>query len=218
MESVPEGTRIVVMSDHGFSTVRRKVSLNTWLQRNGFLKVIYPERMGQKDEGFRYVDWAETQAYAVGFQGIYLNLFGREPRGFVNPGEEADRLADEIVAGLEALVDPETGERVITKVYRKEDVYHGEALDEAPDLIVGFARGYENADESALGSVPKKLMKDNDDAWSGSHLMDPAHVPGILLSNAKFTLRDPKLIDLTVTILEEFGIEVKELAGRRIWD
>jgi predicted AlkP superfamily phosphohydrolase/phosphomutase len=217
MESVPDGTRIVVMSDHGFATVRRKLSLNSWLYEHGFLKVNYPERRGEKDDGFRYVNWPETQAYSVGFQDIYLNLYGREPNGVVMPGDEADRVCAQIIEGLEALTDPETGARVITKVYRKEDVYHGEAFEEAPDLIVGFAPGYENADESALGSVPKELIVDNDDAWSGSHLMDPIHVPGVLLANKKFTLRDPELRDLTVTILAEFGIDAGDLPGRRIW-
>jgi predicted AlkP superfamily phosphohydrolase/phosphomutase len=216
MREAPEGTRIVVMSDHGFAPVRSKVSVNTWLYENGFLRLAHPEEQGEMSY-FGNVSWPETQAYGVGFQGIYLNLLGRESMGIVKPGDEAERVKAEIIRGLESLVDPKTGERVVTKVYRREDVYHGEAVEEAPDLIIGFNRGYENADDSALGGVPRELITANLDPWSGSHLMDPSHVPGILLANTKFKISNPKLTDLTVSVLAEFGIEVKELSGRRIW-
>jgi len=216
MKEAPEGTRIVVMSDHGFAPIRRKLSVNTWLYENGFLALREPELQGSLT-GFRNVDWIDTKAYGVGFQGIYLNLEGRETTGFVTPGDEAEKVKAEIIRGLETLVDEKTGERVVTKVYRREDVYHGEALEQAPDLIIGFNRCYENADKSALGGVPRRMLEDNLDPWSGSHLMDPSHVPGVLLANTKFRISDPKLTDLTVTVLKEFGIEVKELSGRPIW-
>ena len=50
-------------------------------------------------------------------------------------------------------------------------------------------------------------------------LMDPSHVPGILLANTKFKVRDPKLFDLTATVLKEFGISAEALGlrGRPIW-
>jgi predicted AlkP superfamily phosphohydrolase/phosphomutase len=216
MREAPEGTRIVVMSDHGFAPVRYKLSVNTWLYENGFLKLAHPEEQGRMSY-FQNVSWPETRAYGVGFQGIYLNLYGRESTGIVNPGDEKERIEAEIIRGLESLVDPKTGERVVTKVYRRAEVYHGDALEEAPDLVIGFNRGYENADESALGGVPRELITENLDPWSGSHLMDPSHVPGILLANTKFKISDPRLTDLTVTVLAEFGVEVKKLRGRRIW-
>lgn len=216
MDAVPEGTRIVVMSDHGFAPLRYKFSLNTWLLENGFLRLKYPDRQGEMT-GYRNVDWFETRAYAVGFCGIFLNLMGREPTGAVSAGREADQVKDEIIEGLEAYRDPRNGEPVVTKVYRREDVYHGPYVGDLPDLIVGFARGYENMDECVKGAVPKEILKDNMDAWSGSHLMDPSHVPGILLANTKFDLADPGLRDLTVTLLREFGVEAPELPGRPIW-
>ena len=216
MDTVPEGTRVVVMSDHGFAPLRRKFSLNTWLFQNGFLRLKYPDRQGDMD-GYRNVDWYETQAYAVGFCGIYLNLQDREKMGTVMPGEEAERVKQEIIDGLEAVVDEKTGEHVITKVYRREDVYHGAEAANGPDLVVGFNRTYENMDESVKGSVPRRLIEDNMDHWSGSHLMDPSHVPGVLLANTKFTLPDPELKDLTVTILRAFGVTAPELPGRPVW-
>jgi len=39
------------------------------------------------------------------------------------------------------LINPSTGERVIEKVYSKEEIYNGKYLHEAPDLIVDQAKG-----------------------------------------------------------------------------
>ena len=69
------------------------------------------------------VDWSRTRAYGMGFNGLYLNLAGREldnpetedvdESGIVQPGAEADALLAEIKAKLEALDRPGTGERVV---------------------------------------------------------------------------------------------------------
>ncbi|MHC4859177.1 MAG: alkaline phosphatase family protein [Planctomycetota bacterium] len=215
MDAVPEGTRIVVLSDHGFRPYRRQLSVNTWLLKNRYLELRYPERQGRM-AGYRNVDWYGTRAYGVGFTGICLNLEGREPNGAVLP-QEAEDLKREIIEKLEALVDPETGQRVVTKVYRREDVYHGPETENAPDLIIGFAEHYGCSDASIKGGVPRKMFKDTDDSWSGSHMVDPSHVPGILLVNTKLKRDDPKLYDLAPSILGDFGIEPEGMRGRPVW-
>ena len=40
-----------------------------------------------------------------------------------------------------------------------------------------------SSDESAIGAVAADVFADNTQAWSGDHCMDPAHVPGVFLSN-----------------------------------
>ncbi len=216
LDSAPPGTRIVALSDHGFKPLRREMDLNAWLCENGYLAVWSPER---RDEIGNYdnVKWSETKAYAVGFSGIFLNLVGRERPGCVMPGPEADAVARQIADRLEAVVDPATGERPVTKVYRREDVYHGERAHEAPDLVVGFNVHYGCADESVNGFASREVLRDVRDAWSGDHLMDPSHVPGILLVNAPITLADPSLQDLAASILAEFGLPAGDLPSRRIW-
>lgn len=98
------------------------------------------------------------------------------------------------------------------------DAYHGEAVPEAPDLIVGYDRGYGSSDESALGEIPEGLFRDNLDAWSGNHLMDPAVVPGVVLANRPIRLHDADLRDLATTILEAFGLpRPPDLPGRNLF-
>ena len=105
------------MSDHGFATFDRAVHLNTWLQREGFPGPRRPSKAGD-EELFAHVDWSRTQAYAMGLNGIYLNLQGREHGGIVPEADKrmvlerlAARLAefnsDDRRAGRRARLFPE---------------------------------------------------------------------------------------------------------------
>ncbi len=204
---LPADTRVVVMSDHGFKSFRRELSLNTWLKENGFLFLRRPDRQGQ-GEGFNNVDFTRTKAYAVGFSGIHLNH-----RACPDP----EKTKEAIIRGLLELRDPKDGASVVKAVHRREDVYHGKMVPRSPDLIVGFDLHYGCAEASVLGTVPRELFSDVLDAWSGSHLMDPSVVPGIFLVNSRIEVADPQLLDLTKSILMEFGIDAPELPGRRVW-
>jgi predicted AlkP superfamily phosphohydrolase/phosphomutase len=85
---------------------------------------------------FRDVDWPTTRAYSVGNYGqIFVNLKGREPQGCVSPGAEYDQILEDLTDRLQRLVDPESGQTVIGKVFRKDDVYSGTYADRAPDLM-----------------------------------------------------------------------------------
>jgi len=53
----------------------------------------------------------------------------------VGSGAEYDKLREEIIGCLVSLKDPHTQEHVIGKIYRKEEVFWGEKLDTAPDIL-----------------------------------------------------------------------------------
>jgi predicted AlkP superfamily phosphohydrolase/phosphomutase len=84
------------------------------------------------------IDWATTRAYHTAeFPGdIRVNLKGREVKGIVQPGTEYDAVYETIRAGLEAFTDPDTGKRIVERVYRRDELYWGPYVDLAPDLIV----------------------------------------------------------------------------------
>lgn len=200
------GADIVVLSDHGFTTFDRAVNLNTWLARNGYMTL---ERGPADDDvPFARVDWSRTQAYAVGLNGLYLNLAGREKQGVVTQGE-SQALLKRITADLLAFRD--NGKTAV------ESAYAPPRSDTAPDLIVGYARGYRGSWQTALGAAPESLVEDNQDAWIGDHCINPADVPGVLFSNRKLTAEDPRLKDVTVTILHLFGISpAPGMTGRNV--
>jgi predicted AlkP superfamily phosphohydrolase/phosphomutase len=197
---------LVVMSDHGFTSWRRSFHLNSWLRDQRYLAVKDPHL--KEDPGFfANVDWSKTRAYALGINGLYLNLAGREEHGLVEPADR-EALLSEIAGKLLEARDPATGGPVVTKVYRTDRVYSpGSWRDIAPDLIVGYAKGTRGSDESAQGSVPAEVIVDNTSAWSGDHCMDHEAVPGILLTNRALRKPAPSLETLAATILAEFGIE-----------
>lgn len=206
LEKMPVGTKLIVMSDHGFTSWRRAFHLNTWLKENGYAKLKNPNL--RDDPGlFANVDWSGTRAYALGLNGLYLNLRGREKFGIVDPAER-EKLMNEIAEKLLATIDPATGAPAITKVYRRDEVYRDRGyLDIGPDLLVGYAKGTRGSNPSALGEFPPEVITDNTEEWSGDHCMDHQAVPGILLSNEPLLRRAGSLKDLAASILAEFGIE-----------
>lgn len=200
----PDDT-LIVMSDHGFTSWHRAFHMNSWLRDNGYLALVDPNRAD--DPGFfGNVDWKRTRAYAVGLNGLYINVKGRERDGSVDASGRA-ALAEEIAAKLLATVDPATSAPAITKVYRREQVYQLSGMEDiAPDLIIGYTKGTRGSDESALGSLPAEVIVDNRSAWSGDHCMDADTVPGILLSSRRLKTAAPSLQTLAAAVLAEFGV------------
>ena len=209
-------TSVVVMSDHGFASFRRQVHLNAWLERNGYLALRDPVHR----DAVRWldgVDWSRTRAFALGLNSLYLNVRGRERDGIVDPANR-EPLAREISARLAAWRDPDAGELVVTWPALRESVYHGPHVERAPDIIVGYARGYRASWATTAGEVPVSLIEDNRDEWSGDHCMDARAVPGVLLADRP--LRGPagNLRDLTVSVLAYFGISAPpQMRGWRLF-
>jgi predicted AlkP superfamily phosphohydrolase/phosphomutase len=210
LERVPEA-EIIIMSDHGFASYRRKVHLNSWLATHGYLAL---REGGDRGPGaLGHIDWERTQAYALGLNQLFINRAGRESGGVVSDGD-ADALIAEIERKLRMFRDPDTGSRVVTQVVRGS----GEGFTErVPDLIVGYNKGYRSSDESAIGAVGDVIIEDNTDWWSGDHCMDSRLVPGIIITSFPVDLAGeaPTLADLAPTTLAYFGVELPAPMGGR---
>jgi predicted AlkP superfamily phosphohydrolase/phosphomutase len=196
---------VMVMSDHGFTSFDRAFHVNTWLRSEGFLQLDDPAAR-ESGENFANVNWSKTRAYAIGLNGLYVNVKGREKYGVVPDGAARAEVVRQISERLLALRDPKDGAVVVNAVYEPRRVFRGHALQFAPDLIVGYAPGYRGSWQTALGAAPEKILEDNNDLWIGDHCIDPKSVPGTLIANRPVRLSDPNLADLTVTILKEFGV------------
>lgn len=203
---------VVVMSDHGFAHYRRKVHLNNWLASQGYLSLREEAAKGS----LGHIDWESTQAYALGLNQLFLNVRGREAHGVVPP-EEKEVLLRRLERQLLRVRDPETGERVVTHVERPPA---GEFGAKAPDLLVGYNRGFRSSDPSAIGQVVNgPFIQDNTSHWNGDHCMDPRHVPGVLLTTRPVSAERPSLVDLAPTILSYFGVpRPEEMEGADLWD
>jgi len=198
---------LMVISDHGFNTFRRGIDLNRWLEDNGYLKVADDRR---QEEHLAGVDWSQTRAFAIGLTGIFLNIKDKYSQGIVAAGSEADGLREEIAECLAKLADPVSGKSAIKRVYQAPKFYRGPYKDHAPDLIVGYERGYRVSWEAAIGKTTKDVFHDNTKAWSGDHCVDPSVVPGVLFCNRPVESEHPRLLDIGPTVLDMFGVAVPE--------
>jgi predicted AlkP superfamily phosphohydrolase/phosphomutase len=207
LEFSDDETLFIALSDHGFNSFRRGVHLNTWLHDNGFLTLRDGVKPGEAaGDLLRQVDWSRTRAYAVGLGGIYLNIKGREDQGII-PVAEVEATKSALVQGLTGLRDPGAGDALaITRAQTREAVYHGPYLEEAPDILVDFAPGYRVSWSSSMGGVAEGRFEDNVRKWSGDHIIDPDHVPGVLFMNRPFRTEGARLLDLAPTILAALGV------------
>ncbi|MEW5996256.1 MAG: alkaline phosphatase family protein [Candidatus Micrarchaeota archaeon] len=210
MEKADEDTTVIVMSDHGFNPFRKAVNLNTWLVENGYMK----KKPGANTQyyqlnnlfGERGLFWNdvllnESRAYSMGLGNIYINLKGREAQGIVEP-EDYEAVRDEIISRLRNLRDPQTGQKVIAKVQKREELYSGPYVNNSADLIISFNPGYRVSWQTTLGGVPPEVVEPNLKKWSGDHsTLDPAQTEGVFFVNRVIELdREPTLQDINPTI------------------
>lgn len=210
-----DDTLLMIVSDHGFTSFRRGIDLNRWLEENGYLVVDDARR---DEEHLAGVDWSRTRAFAIGLSGIFLNLSGKFEQGIVDPGEEAEGLRNEIQRRLGGLIDPADEGEAIKRVYQATRAYRGPYKDQSPDLIVGYSSGYRVAWETAIGRTSHEVFHDNTKAWSGDHCVDPSVVPGVLFCNRKIKNGQVRLLDIAPTVLDLFGIPAPDHMDGRALD
>jgi len=200
-----DGDVLMVISDHGFSSFRRGVNLNSWLRSEGYLTL--KAGADGTSEWLRDVDWQATKAYCLGLTGMFFNLRGREREGIVAPGAEAAALKAEIIAKLNGLRDGDRGETGIREVFDTATLYTGPYLENAPELLIGYNAGYRTSWDCATGVVAGPVFEDNVKPWSGDHSVDPRLVPGVFFCNRAIDGQEPALVDIAPTALRLFGIE-----------
>ena len=158
--------------------------------------------------------------------GIRLNLAGREPHGTVTPGDEAERFCEQLIQDLSDIINPDTGRRLINRVVRSADLYHGPQMGGLPDLVVEWNL------EEPLGTTAVGLRDGaSKKAWSpriglveqvnhycrtGEHLINGMFVargPGI----SPGRLPDPVgTLDLAPTFARMLGCEMPSVDGHVI--
>ena len=163
------------------------------------------------------VDWSRTVAYTLGgnYTGIYVNLRGREPQGCVAPGAEYEALRDRLTDRLHQWRDPDTGQPIAEKVYRREEIHTGPYADRAPDVIftsvaeayVGFG-GHEFASNvlmatSALFNAHHRM--DGMISLAGRGIR-----PGLLATR--------RIIDVAPTVLHLLGYPVPTNMDGRVME
>lgn len=165
---------------------------------------------------FDDVDWTRTRAFALGHIGqIYINLQGRQPSGIVAPGSAYEKLRDEIRSELLKLKHPDTGEQLIARVLNREEIYHGDLLDNTPDLLLlpaDFKYVAFGESEFASNKIVGPTL-----GHTGHHRLEGigALSGGNIQAGAK--IENASLIDLAPTILYALGLPIPpDMDGRAL--
>ena len=178
-------------------------------------------RLRERVQAYLYlsvIDWSRTEAFASYDEflprGIRTNVRGREPMCIVDPGAEYEGLRVALTQKLQGLRHPLTGRKVVSRVYTREELYHGPQVHRAPDLIVHW-----NDNAYFSGSKPGKRthqkFKLSHLERSGEHRDD-----GILIAKGPHFRTDHRLngaeiMDIAPTVLHLMGVPVPaDMDGR----
>jgi len=172
--------------------------------------------------GVRYgdVDWGATRAFAWGTLGaVQVNLKGREPQGAVEPGAAYEAVRDGAIGGLGGLRDA-SGRPLVEGVYRREELYHGPALEDAPDLVVVPRDGVEVVNRFL---DPKVALEPEDLEWEGSRKEGNHRPDGLIVLRgpgvrAGASVEGAGIEDVLPTVLHLLGEPVPEDADGRVLD
>lgn len=225
----PEGdgqTSVVVMSDHGFGpTPSQGINVFDVLKKSGHLKLkplatpyvlakYLLRRAGLVKAPItpadlpRIIDLKRTQIFPVpiyaSFCGIAVNTEGEKAHGCVKPGREYEKVVSEVTEFLMNLKDPRTDKNVVLSVVRREDVYKGDRLRSAPDLLItldpAYIFGY------GLNLLPafrrRKAYQPGDHLREGILILNG---PGIKTCDLA---SPPTIADVTPTLLYSLGVPI----------
>lgn len=168
------------------------------------------------------IDWSVSKVFSGEHPAtLRINLKGRDREGVV-PSEEYEALRDDLIERLEALEDTATGERLIEKVYKREEIYSGEHLNSAPDLII-WPKDF--AHQVKGGAFPKNRSysgivsrKDSRDFFvNGVHRLNGIFIGKGENIRKNVTLPTLNITDLCPTFFYCLGLPVpKSVDGRVI--
>ncbi len=173
---LPNDTNLVLLSDHGFTTLKKEVYLNRWLWKNDFLKFRNPNPKNLQDVH------PNSKAYALYPGRIYLNVFGREKIGTVRPGVEYNGIINELKSQLFKLSDPDTMQPIVKEILTGAELVTLQKKDNImlaaektlanhiPDLLIIPHKGYD-----FKGQLWNHTIFDKTD-FTGTHTFDDAFI------------------------------------------
>jgi predicted AlkP superfamily phosphohydrolase/phosphomutase len=139
-EAAPDAHMIIV-SDHGFTGSDKVVRINLYLDQLGHLAWRPSDGSAAAERrdlaNFANLDWSRTRAFCPtpSSNGIVIRRRTDKCREGVSDDEYED-FRDKLITDLLNMTDAKTGQKVITQVMKREDIFPGAAMDKAPDLTL----------------------------------------------------------------------------------
>lgn len=182
LDKTNDKDNVIMMSDHGFTKIEEEVYLNRILAQNNFLK--WEE---DPPSEFSKID-KETKAFALDPSRIYIHRKDKYPKGMVDE-KEAEKIKKELKDLFLSL--ERNGKKIIKKVFYKEEIYNGDYIDFAPDIVLLSNYGFD-----LKGNIKSKqsFAKTH---FSGMHTQDDA----FLITKENFS-KKPHIEDVSEIILK----------------
>ncbi|MBU0761614.1 MAG: alkaline phosphatase family protein, partial [Candidatus Altiarchaeota archaeon] len=231
IEKGGQNTTVIILSDHGFGRQSNRVHINHWLIENGFTyledtwdnkKTLWTIRLSGflKETGLSEVirsvlvkffegKQADVQPPKVAFDfskktsvfatayytgGLYMN-----PK--LTP-EEYNRRREELIEKIKEMKDPQTGEKIIKTAYKREELYKGDYVYLAPDVIL-----IPNGNYWVVGGLNYHRLIEPVYRDTGEHRLEGV----LIMAGPKIQNREDiikaNLTDVTPTVLHIFGIK-----------
>ncbi len=101
------------------------------------IKLFLQKKVNYKKIKFSDVDWKLTKAFAQfseekSYGDIFLNITKDDTFDL----NQYQKTLNDIVQQLKNLEDQQTKQKISLKVYTKQEIYHGNYVDKAPDLMI----------------------------------------------------------------------------------
>jgi len=190
------------LSKEGLTKILLKYKLNKFYDRlpPRVLHIVRKTIPGRSNPVYDF-DLKNSKAIMVGTGSIYITEDNKHQK---------KEIEKEIIEKLENLTDPDTGEKIIERVFRKEEVYSGNLMSKAPDLIILPKKGYSLIHSVSDIAVEKPQFKKADHALNGIFL---AYGPDI---KEGIQIRGAKIYDIAPTILHMFGLPIPDDMDGRV--
>lgn len=162
-----------------------------------------PERGGRVSrEREDWLDWNQTKVVATGQGPVYITLDRDEA--------EYQVLREKVIERLSSLRDP-SGRPIADAVHRGEEIYEGDYVDEAPDIVIDQAPNVHIEGTAGRNAV---FTEPEDDGWIGENKRDALFAAaGPAFSTGE--VDDLSILDLAPTFLHLHGEAVPaDMDGR----
>ena len=152
---------------------------------------------------FTNLDWGNTVAYCPtpSSNGINIRIARNSGETGVKP-EDYEAFRDKLIRDLEELRDPETKERIITQIYKHEEIFPGPAMKDSPDLLLVLR------DSGFVSIKNKEPIIEQRGEVTGTHHPDGvffAYGPGI---KQGVIVERRNIADIGAILLYSLGLEV----------
>ncbi|RKY85513.1 hypothetical protein DRQ09_07180 [candidate division KSB1 bacterium] len=190
---LPDDTTFIMLSDHGFTGIKEEIYLNNLLVELGFLRFKTEKKELENISN-------ETIAFILDPGRVYINIKKRFPEGCVEEGDHYEIVREKIINSIMSF-ELSNNIKPIKSIFKVEDIYQGEYINSAPDLIIQSNYGYDLKGTLNEENITGKRI------FTGMHTGDDA----FFFINRRINVdKKPHIIDLAPTILSSFNLDIPE--------